>query len=216
MSRNLTAEPAAEVAAALALAARWGLNYPCDPGQRSGEGVVLWDPNVLPTAIILAAAPGEWASPLSFAELPASSLAIDRPDGRHLLLREPGGDTQLWIIEAPPTAPIAAIIPFDRNLPQRLEATLQFWQRLTGLQPQPIAPLTIQQRRRLILMLRALDGWQQRTSYRELAAILLDPGVRQQHHREWLTSPRRAQIIRLVRDALRRMRGGYRDLLRGL
>ena len=62
-------------------------------------------------------------------------------------------------------------------------------------------------------MLRALDGWQQHAS--EIAAVLLDPLVRSQSRREWLTSPRRAQIIRLVRDAIRRMRDGYRDLLRG-
>jgi hypothetical protein len=45
--------------------------------------------------------------------------------------------------------------------------------------------------------------------------VLFDPLVRSQSRREWLTSPRRAQIIRLVRDAIRRMRGGYRDLLCG-
>lgn len=119
------------------------------------------------------------------------------------------------LVDAPPTAPLAAVIPFDAHLPQRIEATLQLWQRLTGPTPPPIAPLTAQQRRRLILMLRALDGWQGHASYREIAAVLLDPLVRSQSRREWLTSPRRAQIIRLVRDAVRRMRGGYRDLLNG-
>ena len=64
-------------------------------------------------------------------------------------------------------------------------------------------------------MLRALDGWQAHASYREIAAVLLDPLVHSQSRREWLTSPRRAQIIRLVKDAIRRMRGGYRDLLSG-
>jgi hypothetical protein len=132
------------------------------------------------------------------------------------LLREPGGDRQLWMLaDAPPTAPLAAVILFDTHLPQRIAATLHLWQSLTGSAPPPLAPLTPQQRRRLILMLRALDGWQQHASYREIAAVLLDPLVRSQPRREWLTSPRRAQIIRLVRDAVRRMRGGYRDLLRG-
>ena len=100
-------------------------------------------------------------------------------------------------------------------MPQRVEAALHLWLSLTASAPPPVAPLTAQQRRRLILMLRALDGWQQHASYREIAAVLLDPLVRSQSRREWLTSPRRAQIIRLVRDAIRRMRGGYRDLLRG-
>lgn len=117
--------------------------------------------------------------------------------------------------DAPPTVPLAAVIPFDSHLPQRIEATLQLWQQLTGTAPPPLAPPTAQQRRRLILMLRALDGWQAHASYREIAAVLLDPLVRSQSRREWLTSSHRAQIIRLVRDAIRRMRGGYRDLLSG-
>jgi hypothetical protein len=132
------------------------------------------------------------------------------------LLREHGGNRQLWMLaDAPPTAPLAAVIPFDAHLPQRIEAILHLWQSLIGSAPPPVAPLTAQQRRRLILMLRALDGWQARASYREIAAALLDPLVRNQSRHEWLTSPHRAQIIRLVRDAIRRMRGGYRDLLRG-
>jgi hypothetical protein len=45
--------------------------------------------------------------------------------------------------------------------------------------------------------------------------VLINARVRHQPRREWLTSPHRAQIIRLVKEAIRRMRGGYRDLLCG-
>ena len=153
---------------------------------------------------------------MSFARLPEPAFAIDRPDGRHLLLRGQGSDRQLWIVQdARPNAPVAAVIPLDSHAPERIEAALCLSQFLTGMTPPPLLPLTAQQRRRLILMLRALDGWQEHASYRELAAILLDPDVRGQPRREWLTSPRRAQIIRLVKDAVRRMHGGYRDLLSG-
>jgi hypothetical protein len=67
----------------------------------------------------------------------------------------------------------------------------------------------------MILMLRALDGHQQQATYRDLAATLLDPDVRTQSRRDWLTSSYRSQIIRLVKDAVGRMQGGYRDLLIG-
>ncbi|HLZ03072.1 MAG TPA: DUF2285 domain-containing protein [Bradyrhizobium sp.] len=155
-------------------------------------------------------------SSLTFKQLPPAAFVVSRPDGRHVLLRGHGGNRQLWMLaDAPPTAPFAAVIPFDAHMPQRVEAALHLWLSLTRSAPPPVAPLTAQQRRRLILMLRALDGWQQHASYREIAAVLLDPLVRGQSRREWLTSPRRAQIIRLVRDGIRRMRGGYRDLLRG-
>ncbi len=67
----------------------------------------------------------------------------------------------------------------------------------------------------MTLMLRALDGHQQQATYRDLAATLLDPDVRTQSRRDWLTSSYRSQIIRLVKDAVGRMEGGYRDLLIG-
>ena len=162
------------------------------------------------------APPLESLSLQTFEQLPPAAFAANRPDGRHVLLPEHGGNRQLWMLaDAPPTAPLAAVIPFDAHLPQRIAAALHLWQGLTGSAPTPVAPLTTQQRRRLILMLRALDGWQANASYREIAAVLLDPLVRSQSRREWLTSPHRAQSIRLVKDAIRRMRGGYRDLLSG-
>ncbi len=78
-----------------------------------------------------------------------------------------------------------------------------------------IARLTGQQRRRMILMLRAFDGHQHHATYRELAATLLDPDLRLYSRRDWLISSHRSQIIRLVKDAIERMEGGYRELLSG-
>jgi hypothetical protein len=161
--------------------------------------VTLWDPNILPASAILTAAPVRSVSSVTFARLPAPALAINRPEGRHLVLRDQEGDRQLWMLsDVPPTAPIAALIPFDANLPLRVQAMMALWQQLTGISPSPVAPLTRQQRRRLILMLRALDGWQEHASYRELATVLINAKVRHQPRHEWLTSPDRAQIIRLV------------------
>ncbi len=112
--------------------------------------------------------------------------------------------------------PIAAIVPLDAHTPVRLDAVRRLWRRLTGrADAAPVLPITTQQRRRLILMLRALDGWRERTSYRDLAATLLDADVQRQGRRDWLLSSSRAQIIRIVRDGIRRMEGGYRDLLFG-
>ncbi|WP_213775290.1 DUF2285 domain-containing protein [Bradyrhizobium sp. dw_78] len=155
---------------------------------------------------------------LRFDSLPSPAFSVDCDDGRHLLWWETQDEQRIWILpDATATASVAAIIPFDQHLPDRLATTLHLWQRLTGVATAPSASssLTRQQRHRLILMLRALDGRHDRASYRNLAAVLLDPDVRRQSRHDWLTSPRRAQIIRLVKDAVRRMEGGYRDLLRG-
>ena len=62
-------------------------------------------------------------------------------------------------------------------------------------------------------MLRALDGWREHASYRDLAAILLNADAQRQSRRDWLTSPSRAQIIRIVRDGIFRVEGGYSQFL---
>jgi hypothetical protein len=149
--------------------------------------------------------------------LPPATFAAERVDGRHLLWREQHDERRIWILpEAGATVPVAALIPFDRHVPLRLESVLRLWERLTTSAVPPIvSPLTRQQRRRMILMLRALDGRHEHATYRDLAAILIDPDVRNQSRRDWLTSPRRAQIIRIVKDGIRRVHGGYRELLRG-
>jgi hypothetical protein len=166
---------------------------------------------------LLTSAPLGTASAFSFDQLPPATFAVERGDGRHILWLESPDERRIWILpDASPTDPVAAVIPFDMHVPQRVEAVLRLWQRLTGAVAPPIvSPLTRQQRRRMILMLRALDGRRERATYRDLAATLLDPDVRSQSRRDWLTSSRRAQIIRIVKDAIRRMEGGYRELLRG-
>lgn len=163
------------------------------------------------------AAPHGTASLLHFDSLPSPTLSVDRNDGRHILWQEAGDEHRIWILpDVPPTASVAAAIPFDKDVPRRLESVLRLWQRLTGAAATPAASgLTRQQRRRLILMLRAFDGRQQHATYRELAAVLIDPDARSQSRRDWLTSSWRAQIIRIVKDGIRRVYGGYRELLRG-
>jgi hypothetical protein len=166
---------------------------------------------------VLTTAPPNTESVFRFDSLPSPAFSVDRDDGRHMLWREAHDERRVWILpDALPAAPVAAVIPFDRHLPQRLEAVLRLWQHLTGTATQPtVSSLTGQQRHRMILMLRALDGHRQHATYRDLAATLLDPDVRLLSRGDWLTSSRRAQIVRLVKDGIRRMDGGYRDLLRG-
>jgi hypothetical protein len=178
---------------------------------------MLWDVNVLPTATLLTAAPPATESVLHFDALPSPAFSVDREDGRHMLWRETHDGGRIWILpNTSPNAPVAAVIPFDKHLPQRLEGVLGLWRHLTGAATKPaVSPLTGQQRHRMILMLRALDGRQQHATYRDLAATLLDPDVRLQSRSDWLTSSRRAQIVRLVKDGIRRRDGGYRDLLHG-
>lgn len=156
-------------------------------------------------------------SSVRYEDFPSAIVAKDLDDGRHALWPD-DADVQHIIITVSAKAdqPVAALVLLDRHTPIRLDAVRRLWRRLTGHPGgAPVIPITAQQRRRFILMLRALDGWREHASYRDLAATLLDADVRDQSRRDWLTSSSRAQIIRIVRDGIRRMEGGYRDLLFG-
>ena len=96
-----------------------------------------------------------------------------------------------------------------------LNATLRFWRRINkpGSPLHEPFPLTKQQRDRLILMLRALDGHLDEASYREIAEVLF--GARRMESEPWKTSSLRDRTIRLVRGGIALMESGYRKLLRG-
>lgn len=166
---------------------------------------------------MLVNAPIATDSSIRFGTLPHAVVAKDFEHGRHELWPTNSDLQQVFIFgKATDTAPVAAVVMLDEHAAARLDAVRNVWRRLIGRQTgQPVLPITAQQRRRFILMLRALDGVGRRASYRDLAATLLDPDVRYQSRREWITSSYRAQIIRLVRDSVRRMEGGYLDLLCG-
>ncbi len=62
-------------------------------------------------------------------------------------------------------------------------------------------------------MVRALEGNLSDASYREIAEALFGTDAVTRY--AWKTSSIRGQTIRLVKDAIGMMRGGYRKLLRG-
>ncbi|SPP98051.1 DUF2285 domain-containing protein [Bradyrhizobium vignae] len=104
-------------------------------------------------------------------------------------------------------------LPLDRDFDFRLQAAHRFWRALEQhpLGPPPLA-LPPQARLRLVLALRALDGWLEGNSYRKIAEGLF--GKARIPDRGWKTHDLRRRTIRLVQKGLLLMRGGYRDLLR--
>ncbi|WP_426441324.1 DUF2285 domain-containing protein [Bradyrhizobium genosp. P] len=108
---------------------------------------------------------------------------------------------------------VAVDLPLDRNFDLRLQAAHRFW---LALQQHPVGPPPLAQsigtRHRHILALRAVDGWLEGNSYRNIAQGLL--GKLRIPDRGWKTHDLRSRTIRLVQMGLRLMRGGYRDLLR--
>ncbi|MBP1299823.1 DUF2285 domain-containing protein [Bradyrhizobium elkanii] len=121
---------------------------------------------------------------------------------------------RLWLRELPPRGSTVAIeLPLDRNFDIRVRAAHRFWLALERrpLGPPPLA-LSILARRRLILAMRAADGWLEGNSYRNIALGLF--GTLRIPDRGWKTHDLRSRTIRLVKMGLRLIRGGYRALLR--
>ena len=108
--------------------------------------------------------------------------------------------------------PLAALVPLDADAPERLTAISRFWHALHSPPPPADARLTPQRRRRLSHMLQALDGHTFGATYRDIAEVMF--GVPRVASDPWKTSALRDTTMRLVRDGLAMVDGGYRDLLR--
>lgn len=139
-------------------------------------------------------------------------------DGEHVLLDDPQGRHRVWFVEDAPTSRHAFIIPIDDDFAARLEGVRRLHRRLTG---RPAGPplrslrLSTEQRGRLTLLVRALDGQQSGATRREIATVLLDEEARDIPAIEWKSAPLRKRINRIVSRARSLMNGGYLMLLRG-
>lgn len=107
---------------------------------------------------------------------------------------------------------LAALIPLDADILDRLDAVGHLWRMLQGKRVPSDSRLTAQRRRRLRHMLQAVDGRAAGASYREIAeAIYGAPRVASE---PWKTSALRDATIDLVKDGLELIAGDYRRLLR--
>ncbi|BCG86585.1 hypothetical protein MesoLj113c_26950 [Mesorhizobium sp. 113-3-9] len=106
---------------------------------------------------------------------------------------------------------MAAIIPLDDMAHDRLQAIERFI-RSIHRQHLPDARLSKAHRRRLGLMLQCLDGREEEASHFDVATALF--GRRLVSADNWHDSAFRYQTQRLVRDGVKMVERGYRQLLR--
>jgi hypothetical protein len=105
-----------------------------------------------------------------------------------------------------------AHIVLDDLARDRVEAVQLFWSALRRHNATADPRLTRQRKRRLRDILRAVDARDQQASYRTIAEVLFP-----QHRIDaasWAGNALRETTIRLVRDGLKLVDGGYRALLR--
>ncbi|WP_456791622.1 DUF2285 domain-containing protein [Bradyrhizobium sp. USDA 4506] len=136
------------------------------------------------------------------------------PDGWHAIVQLGGARHRLWLGEYPPDGSLVGLdLPLDGNFDLRLQAAHRFW---LGLEQRPVGrpPLaqSIGTRHRQVLAMRAVDGWLEGHSYRNIAQGLF--GKPRIPDRGWKTHDLRSRTIRLVQTGLRLIRGDWRDLLR--
>lgn len=108
--------------------------------------------------------------------------------------------------------PLALVLPLDALFEDRIDAGRRLLRQLIDGAKVGSNGITPHRRRRLKLILRALDGRLAGAEYRNVARGLY--GRRIPADASWRTHSLRGQTIRLVRDGIALMRGGYLGLLR--
>ena len=134
------------------------------------------------------------------------------PDGWHAIVPLGGVRHRLWLPELPAKGSMLTVeLALDSNFEIRLRTAHRFRSALeNGRLGPPAFGMTAPQRQRMIESARAVDGWLEGHSYREIADVLFSR--RRSSRRSWKTDDLRSRTIRLVQNGLALMRGGYRAL----
>ncbi len=136
----------------------------------------------------------------------------DTEEGRYGALGTDGPVPFLNMARRTEAGSMAIVLPLDDDLPGRMEAIQRFWQTLKARPVPRDTRMTAYQRQRFRLMMQAADGRAAGASYREIGIAL--HGERRVLGEPWKTSPLRAAVIALVRNASALIGGGYLGLLR--
>lgn len=189
-----------------------GCDFAVDPRLRSDKATVIWLPSQNSRLVMLTSMPpGMFGGPTLREGRPATIRVAS--EGTYADLRalvQPQGA----LISHPilQDAPMAVVLPLDALFDERVDAARRVWRALAGQHQVPRPTFTAQRRRRLKLLLRALDASLLEIGYREIAHGLF--GDRVPDDASWRTHTLRATTIRLVREGRALMRGGYLRLLR--
>jgi hypothetical protein len=183
-----------------------------DPNLRSDRAPVVWLPHLNPATVVITPAPDEFADARPISELtPAFSRRT--MNGEHWLLDQGCDALHAFIDGGELNRPAAIVIPLDGSFDARIRAALRLKRAMMGRAPSR-APdnLTSQQRTRLGLILRSLDGQLAGYSRRSIAEVLFGPNCTSGGS-EWKTHHLRARTDRMCRRGVELMRGAYLKLL---
>jgi hypothetical protein len=171
---------------------------------------VVWSPFVNPAVTLLTRRP-DLLPPPSSRPRPGACTIRDSPEGRYAI--DDRAQMPFVLLDgADPDAPLAALIPLDAETLDRIEAVTRAWRAWNGRVIPRDTRLTLDQRRRLRLKIRAADGRTNGASYREIGIAIF--GEARVFAEPWKTSSLRDTVIELVQGGFDLIAGGYLKLLR--
>jgi hypothetical protein len=170
--------------------------------------------------VIVSTAPADYpgAKPVELDRLALLHSRVETAHGQYVQAQDASGIHRILRMNEGTQTANAFLIPFDENFGARLRSVQRLHRRLTANSSTtlPSGPqLSRTQRARLVLFVRALDGKQEGTSHREIAAVLLDRMAREIPAIEWTNAPLRKRINRVIAGANVMRKDGYLKLLRG-
>lgn len=170
----------------------------------------MWSPSNNPALVVLTQRPDFLPS--------AGNTLADRfgaehngPEGAYAALPEHDLHV-LFLPGASPKDQLAAVIPIDDDILDRIDALARLSRAWLERPPLRDTRMTVDQRRRFRLRLRAADGRMNGATYREIAIAIY--GAARVETDPWKTSPLRDAVIGFVEAGMALIGGGYLKLLR--
>jgi len=221
LARSGVSRAAAWIPTWLALTSRGdgGCDFVCDPDIPTGNGAVLWRPEVFPGVLLLTEAPSGFAtSPFSVSAV--GPVVEDRTDaeGREITLRDATGALYVSVRDDEAESRPAILLPLDDMIEARLDVAVSLVRRLrrkhVDLLPARLR-LTPLQKTRLIQLLHTFDILRDGGGRRDVAKEVLNSEQARLPSVEWKDSAARRKATRLIQDATVFVERGYLKLLRG-
>jgi hypothetical protein len=182
-----------------------------DPALTALRQPVFWTPITDPGAVLLEPQPALLGAPAAADDV-LRSHAIFEADGRHARLAV--RDENINVTFLPPTdgRGLVAVVILDEDTPDRLYAISRLWAAIRGRPLPADNRMTEQRRQRAPQMLRVVDARLAGATYRSIAESMFP--THKIDAASWAGDALRETTIRLARDGLKLVEGGYRSLLR--
>ena len=193
------------------IANRWGLQYLVDPTESALGKPVYWSPKADPAVLVITRTPDLFKLKMPM-DIPVSLTQKSAGGFNAVSVFDDCMFNVIFTASSKPTDPCTALLPIDEDCLSRIETLTRFWRALHGRTVPADTRLTSQQRRRIRLMLQAVDGRANDATYREIAYAIY--GVSRVAADAWKTSALRDSTIALVKDGKAMVEGEYLQLLK--